>query len=424
MGDNAVTWANKKTLLLTSTAIALSVVAGAAHAGSFAIREQSGYYQGMSFAGYGTTSDSISSMFWNPASMISAQQGLTVESHNTALIPYSEINGTLSGGFLGTSSIGSGDIASDAWVPAAYAAYRLNDKLIFGVGINSPFGLSTKPEQNWAAQFYSRSSSVFSLNVNPNIAYQINDMISIAAGVQIQYLDVSLKSADATSAAFARSNQISGDDIGFGVTAGITVKPFEGTEFGLGYRSGVAHELEGNLYASGVTSAISLGVITPDMINFSAKQKITDKFRVLGTVEWTNWSRLKAPRAISDTSGATLTTLNFNYDDGWFFSLGGEYDFNDKLTLRAGLAYEISPIDEEIRSTRLPDNNRWWLSAGASYAFNDHLAFDLGYTHIISEATSINIDSSHQDFNAAFGTYTADVDSHVDILSAALRYTF
>ncbi len=419
-----MSWANKKTALVASTAIVLSMVAGAAHAGGFAIREQSAYYQGMSFAGYGTTSDSISSMYWNPASLISVQQGLTVESHNSGLLPYSEIDGTRTGGFFGSSTVGSGDIAGDAWIPATYAAYRLNDKLIFGLGVNAPFGLSTKPEQDWAGQFYSRSSSVFSLNVNPTIAYQINDMVSVAAGVQIQYLDVSLKSADATSSGFARSNQISGDGVGFGVTAGVTVKPFEGTELGLGYRSGVSHDLKGDLFVGGATSAISLGVITPDMVNFSAKQKITDKIRVLGTIEWTNWSRLKAPRAVSETSGSTLTTLNFNYNDGWFFALGSEYDFNDKLTLRAGFAYEVSPIDEEIRSTRLPDNNRWWMSAGASYAFNDHLAFDLGYTHIIPESTEINIDSSHQDYNAAFGTYTADVDSHVDIFAASLRYKF
>ena len=422
--------ANKKAVLFASTAVVLSMVAGVAHAGGFALREQSSYFQGMSFAGYGTSGDTISSMFWNPASMIGAQQGFTIEAHNSLIVPYSDIDGTFSGnGFpppftIPGSSVGSGDIASDAWIPATYATYRLNDQWVFGVGINAPFGLTTKPEENWAGQLYSRSSKVFSLNVNPNVAYQINDMISIAAGVQVQYLDVSLKSADATSAGFARSNEISGDDVGFGVTAGVTVRPWEGTEVGIGYRSGVSHTLEGDLYASGVTSAVKLGIITPDMVNISAKQKITDKIRLLGTVEWTNWSRLKSPRAVSETSGATLTTLHFNYDDGWFFSLGGEYDFNEKLTFRAGLAYEISPIDEEIRSTRLPDNNRWWLSAGASYDFNEHLSFDLGYSHIIPESTKINIDTSHQDYNALFGTYSGDVDSHVDIISASLRYKF
>jgi len=417
-------WANKNTFLFTSTALALAVTASAAHAGAFAIREQSAYFQGTSFAGYGTSGATISAMYWNPASLIGAQKGWTIETHGSLIVPYAELDGTLSGGAVGTSSIGSGDIASDAFVPATYISYRPDEKWVFGVGINSPFGLTTKPEQNWAAQFYSRSSKVFSVNVNPNVAYQINDMFAVAVGFQVQYLDVSLKSADATSPGFARSNEISGSGFGVGVTAGVTVKPFEGTEIGIGYRSGIGHQLKGDLYASGVTNRIKLGVVMPDMVNVSAKQTVTDKIRLLGTVEWTNWSRLKSPVATSAVSGAALTTLHFNYDDGWFFSVGGEYDFNEKLTLRAGVGYEISPIDEEIRSTRLPDNNRWWLSAGASYNFNKHMSFDLGYTHIIPESTSINIDSNHQDFNASFGTYVADVDSNVNILSASLRYKF
>ncbi|WP_420333010.1 OmpP1/FadL family transporter [Roseibium sp.] len=418
-------WANKNTILFASTAIAFSIAATAAHAGAFAIREQSAYFQGTSFAGYGTSGETISAMYWNPAALIGAQMGWTVETHGSVIIPNSEINGTLSGGLLGTSSVGSGDIGLDAVVPATYISYRPDEKWVFGIGINSPFGLTTKPEQNWAAQFYSRSSRVFSINVNPSVAYQVNEMIALAVGVQVQYLDVSLKSADATSGAgFPRSNEIYGDGFGVGVTAGVTIKPVEGTEIGIGYRSGVGHSLNGQLFASGTRAEIDLGVVMPDMVNISAKQKITDKMRLLGTVEWTNWSRLKSPVATSTVTGSALTTLHFNYDDGWFFSVGGEYDFNEKLTFRAGVGYELSPIDEDIRSTRLPDNNRWWLSAGASYNFNKHMSFDVGYTHILTEDTNINIDPSHQDYNSTFGTYVADVDSNVNILSASLRYKF
>ncbi|WP_434051131.1 MAG: OmpP1/FadL family transporter [Roseibium sp.] len=418
-------WANKNTILFASTAIAFSIAATGAQAGAFAIREQSAYFQGTSFAGYGTSGETISAMYWNPAALIGAQMGWTVETHGSVIIPNSEINGTLSGGFLGSSSIGSGDIGLDAVVPATYISYRPDEKWVFGVGINSPFGLTTKPEQNWAGQFYSRSSRVFSINVNPSVAYQVNDMIALAVGVQIQYLDVSLKSADATSGAgFPRSNEIYGDGFGVGVTAGVTIKPVDGTEIGIGYRSGVGHSLNGQLFAGGRRAEIDLGVVMPDMVNISAKQKLTDKMRLLGTVEWTNWSRLKSPVATSTITGAALTTLHFNYDDGWFFSVGGEYDFNEKLTFRAGVGYELSPIDEEIRSTRLPDNNRWWLSAGASYNFNKHMSFDIGYTHILTEDTKINIDPSHQDYNPVFGTYAGDVDSNVNILSASLRYKF
>ncbi|MES0882608.1 OmpP1/FadL family transporter [Roseibium sp. SCP14] len=440
-------WAKNKALLITTSAIALSMVAGAAHAGGFALREQSAYYQGTSFAGNGTTGDSISSMFWNPATLTGAGHGLTVESHSAFIVPQSDIDGTftpqglvntLTGGF-GGSSAPSGDIASDAWIPSTYMSYGLNDDWYFGFAINTPFGLSTKPEQSWAGQYYSRSSEVFSVNANPTVAYKFNDMFSAALGLQVEYLQVRLKSAYPFAASVTSTvptSEVKGGSVGFGATAGVTIKPIEGTEIGVGFRSAVFHELEGhfinpNAPAVGVTSSragIKANIITPEMVTLSAKQRITDKIRLLGTVEWTNWSRLGTVK-LKGTDGTTtnptgLPDLHFNYEDGWFFSVGGEYDWNEQVTLRAGVGYELSPIDEDIRSTRLPDNDRLWLSAGMSWKPSEKLAFDLGYSHLIPADTKINIGPGHQDYNANIGTYTASVDSQVNIFSASLRYKF
>ena len=440
-------WANNKTILFTTTAIALSLVANAAHAGGFALREQSAYYQGMSFAGNGTTSDSISSMFWNPATLTAAGHGLISESHSAFIVPQSDINGTftpsgtvstLTGG--ASSTVGSGDIAADAWIPATYLGYGLNENWYFGLAINTPFGLSTKPEYTWAGQYYSRSSEVFSVNANPVVAYKVNEMFSVALGLQAQYLQVRLKSAyplAASPTAFAPSTEVKGGSLGFGATAGLTVKPFEGTEIGVGFRSAVFHELDGHFInpdsvpavnVSASRTGIKTNVIMPEMVTLSAKQRVTDKIRVLGTVEWTNWSRLGTAK-LTATDGTTtnptgLPDLHFNYEDGWFFALGGEYDWNEQVTLRAGVGYELSPIDDEIRSTRLPDNDRLWLSAGASWKPTEHLAFDVGYSHLIPADTEINIVPGHQDYNANIGSYTGEVDSQVSIFSASLRYKF
>ncbi|MEP3277340.1 MAG: OmpP1/FadL family transporter [Stappiaceae bacterium] len=419
--------------LLISTALAFVLVAENAFAGAFALREQSAYYQGLSFAGNATSGPSISSMFWNPASITGAGEGFTFEAHNSFIVPYSDIDGTYSGngGGLAPSTIGSGDIASDAWIPATYMAYGLTEDIVLGLGINAPYGLATKPQFDWAGQYYSRSSEVFSINVNPTIAYKINEMISVGVGVQAQYLQVRLKTADPFSAG-AVTNEVKGDDIAFGVTAGVTATPFAGTEVGLGFRSAVWHQLEGDLVLPrGIPTVLAAGtygidanIATPEMITLSAKQRITDDIRVLGSVEWTNWSRLGEINVDSTANGATLTDLKFNYNDGWFFALGGEYDWNEDLTLRAGFAYEVSPIDTDIRSTRLPDNNRFWLSAGLSYSPMENLSLDLGYSHIIPEETDIEIVPGHQDYDARFGTYVGNVSSHVDILSASLRYSF
>jgi long-chain fatty acid transport protein len=60
----------------------MALVAGVAtaEAGGFAVREQSAYGQGSSFAGMAAPGDSISSMFWNPAAVTIAT-GTTVEGY-------------------------------------------------------------------------------------------------------------------------------------------------------------------------------------------------------------------------------------------------------------------------------------------------------------------------------------------------------
>ncbi len=65
-------------LLLAATATA--------HAGGFAIREQSAYGQGSSFAGI-AAGGALSSMFWNPAT-ITQFNGKTSEWNLTGIMPH------------------------------------------------------------------------------------------------------------------------------------------------------------------------------------------------------------------------------------------------------------------------------------------------------------------------------------------------
>ena len=44
-------------------------------------------------------------------------------------------------------------------------------------------------------------------------------------------------------------------------------------------------------------------------------------------------------------AGETVANFDFRWRDGWLFALGGEYDWSPDLTLRTGVAYEVSPVD-------------------------------------------------------------------------------
>ena len=131
-------------------------------------------------------------------------------------------------------------------VPAGYAAYRLNDRIVLGVGINVPFGLATEYDGDSILNQtgVAGKSEVFSLNVNPAVSVEVTDWLALAVGAQIQYFDARLTGQALGPLGVSR---LEGDDVGFGFTAGIKVIPLPGTEIGLGYRSFIDHELDGTL---------------------------------------------------------------------------------------------------------------------------------------------------------------------------------
>jgi long-chain fatty acid transport protein len=405
-------------LTLAAVSLAALVAAqGGAQAGGFAVREQSATAQGLSFAGAASGSGYLSSMFWNPA-VITMMPGWQTDASLSLIVPRVDINPLPS---VPTFALGgSGDIGQDALVAASYNSYQINDMLWVGLSATSPYGLVTDPRENWSGQVYSRSSRVFSVNVNPVLGVKLNDWFSVAVGPSLQYFDIKLKRA-AGVAPGAPSVILDGDDIGFGFTAGVTITPFAGTTIGLGYRSRIEHGLEGTVAIPGPTGIIpiSADLSTPDQLTIGLSHAFTPALTVHAGFEWTNWSILETP-LVTGPGGVVVTDLPLNYDDGYFYSLGFDYKLNDQLTLRAGLAYEESPIDTNIRSTRLPDNDRIWASVGASYQWNSKLSFDLAYTHIFTKETDIRIVPGHQDFEGL--PFLADVDSNVDIVSVGLRY--
>jgi long-chain fatty acid transport protein len=407
---------------LCVSAIAMAVTAAPALSGGFDVREQSALFQGMSFAGAAAGGTALSSMFWNPAAAGYVSDGITIDSSYSLIIPRAEVTAErLNGGALPPGLDTSVDFGRDALVPASYAAYRYSDDLVFAVSMNSQFGLTTKPDSfAWAGDILGRTSKVFSINAVPTVAYKIAPGIQIGAGLQVQYLEIkAFKTAFPAPGAAGTSN-LTGDDIGVGYTLGVNLTPAPGTSIGLGFRSSIRHDLEGDFKVPGAVAPITADLELPEKLTLGIRQDLAPGIRAHATVEWTNWSRL----GVIPIAGAAPIALDFQWDDGWYFALGGEYDYSDKLTLRTGFGYEISPIqDPSQRLVQLPDNDRYWLSAGASYELGDFMGLlkdanvDFAYTHIFVEEG----DFSRRPANGAPATFTGSTDSAVDIISIGIR---
>ena len=426
-----------------SLAALICAVAGlgtAAQAAGFAVREQSTYFQGMSFAG-SAAGEELSSMFWNSAAAAAAP-GINSETHVALVVPHTEVTSTgtsvLDGG-LGLNTE-SGQIGDPTAVPASYFNYQVNDKLFFGLAINSPFGFATKPEnQDFAGTPIANSSKIFSVDFNPTVAYKISPELTIGVGAQILYADLTLNSSNsqaltgAVTGIRSSGRRTEADDVGIGATAGVLWTPAPGTTLGLGYRSQISLEGKGTCSGLGLSNLatassggnplgclrganVTADLTLPDLVTASFRQRLTDKFTLLGTIEWTNWSVVGAEAEFKNNAGQVVDVFPLNYEDSWFFSLGGEYKWSGDTTFRAGVAFETSPITTETRNVSLPDNDRIWLSAGVTQRLTDRITIDLAYSHLFMKDAAIRTDSS-------FGTLiVAEATGDIDIVAASLKY--
>lgn len=415
---------------------ALLTMTIAAHAGGFAVREQSAHAQGASYAGV-AAGGSLSSMFWNPATLTQVP-GIQTEAVAAGVLPYSAhtvTNGTFAA--LG----GAGDSGDDALVPSGYASWQINPSLWLGLSFNAPFGLTVSFPDAWAGRNYAGDTTLKTYNFTPSVAWRINDWISVGAGVQIQYAKADLATGLPVNGfgappGLGQQLDVSGNGWGYGFTAGVTLTPTPTTIIGLGYRSAINQEIDGSLslppgplfsapFSSPGSASTELDL--PDILTLGLRQRLGPQWTLLATVEWSNWSRLGTSNVLQAngmpaTVAGKAVTLPFQYSDGWFYSLGAEYQWDERLTLRAGVGFEKSPITDMVRTPRLPDNDRYWLSAGLTYNVTKSLSLDFAYSHLFVKDTPIDISAASGNpwFNGV--TYVGSVDAQVDIISVGLKY--
>ena len=330
-----------------------------------------------------------------------------------------------------------------ALVSSSYASYRMSKDLVVGLSVNAPFGLGSEPDNYaWSGRLHGETSKLFTLNVAPTVAYQIIPGLIIGAGLQMEYAKLTFKFASGggltpTPGGFVgapSAGVIIKDKLALGYTLGAHWTPVKGTTLGLGFRSSLEHDFEGVSYnlATKAGSNVKATLETPETVTFSLRQDLTKDLRLLGTVEWANWSRFdKIPITCTSPSGAGNGTgfncatgnrfalLEADWHNGWFYSAGLEWDTQTPgLTLRGGVAIEKSPVQNASeRLPQVPDSDRIWLSGGLSYRLFANTMLDMAYTHIIVEDAEIN---RGQLLNNAV-RLVANRRADVDIVSVGFR---
>ena len=117
--------------------------------------------------------------------------------------------------------------------------------------------------------------------------------------------------------------------------------------------------------------------------------RATDKTNLFGDVTWTRHSRFNKAELVFENTKKVVngqsdrTVITPNWRNTYKVAFGGSYQVTEPLQLRAGIAFDKSPVKSaEDRMNSLPDGNRIWFSVGAKYQLGKNHVIDAAYSHI------------------------------------------
>ncbi len=404
-------------------ALSLGMLSSYACAAGFQLLEQNVSGLGNGYAGSAAVAENASTIFFNPAGMTQLKER-EFSAGVAAIGPSFKFsdNGSSTGAFTGAGN--GGDAGSWAAVPNAYLSWALNKDLYVGVGLSAPFGLKTEYSSPWIGSAQSNSFSVETLNLNPSIAYRVNDAVSIGGGVSYQHIDAKYKRLAATGAVgpfpvgvtstSTVTAKLSGDAWGWNVGALFALSP--ATKVGVSYRSTVTQDMTGDIAVTGPnatfngsqSSGAKASLKLPDTAILSATHQLDNKWQLLGDISWTGWSSIPKLDLVRN-SGAIAQTLDTDFRDVWRVAVGGNYQYRPDMKLKFGLAFDQTPVKgAATRMVSLPDSDRTQLSAGAQWALAGGSTLDLGLAYLMFADASIHNDQTLKARGLVSGNYTGN----------------
>ena len=115
-------------------------------------------------------------------------------------------------------------------------------------------------------------------------------------------------------------------------------------------------------------------------------------------------------------------STDFKWNDSFLYSIGANYQTDDKWLIRSGLAYEKDATKDSTREVRIPSSNRIWASLGLNYKFSDGVQFDAAYVHQFFKNAKVNIGDTNNTNSG--GSLSARYKTKVDVFSFAVRLMF
>jgi len=366
--------------------IALATNAGSVRAGGLYLQEFATPSMGVASAGAEAVCRDASTSWHNPA-------GMTRLESNEFMLAGGLVKSNIE--FDPDSPGGDGGNAGGyAPLGAAFYTRSLSEDWKLGASLIAISGALLDYDDDWVGRYECQETSILTVTLTPSIAYRINDQWSIGGGVNLLYGELELDAAIPRSALPDGQASLDGDDVDVGFSLSALFEPSERTRIGVVYWSKLEPSFSGDLSIEpiGLSIGTDLEMTFPQFIRVGIYHELDDKWALLGTIAWEDWSELDN-MFLSTTTGTTAD-IPRNWDDTWHFAAGVRYRIDDQWLVQGGIAHDTSPVSSSDRTADMPVDKQFRLSLGVEQKRSDKVTLgfifqyaDLGDSKIKSYYT-------------------------------------
>jgi long-chain fatty acid transport protein len=350
--------------------------------------------------------DNPSAVFYNPAA-INRLEGTNISSGGTMIFPATSFKSKATGKET--------DMEHHIYLlPNFYITHKLNDKFSVGVGLFSPFGLSTDWPKNWEGRYLSTFASLRTLYLNPVISWQINPQLSTAVGVSLVKSDIEQKKAQSfwpLPVPDGRTKlEADGTSVGFNLALLYQCPPY--FDLGISYRSKVSIHYKGDVenkapkYLSKVLPKgdVSVDIDLPPIVAAGIATSIVKNLTLEADLFWVGWSTYDELKAdfedpVPKPFEPFVAPIVRDYHDVITYAFGLKYQIHPSWVIRCGYVIDRTPVPEKTVDPILPDANRDEYSIGVGYEGKKYKLV-LSYYGVF--ARDRNVDKNLNGFNGKY----------------------
>jgi long-chain fatty acid transport protein len=369
-------------------------------------------------------SEGLASNYHNPA-LITGFEGTQIEVGTTLIFPLRKFKSAETGETERTKS--------QVFYPSTlFVTHQLNNRFTAGIGIVSPFGLGTDWGKEWEGRYLATNSEMQTFNINPNIAWKVNDKLAVAGGLDLVLLDATLENNICFLPLADGEQKFEGDGEGYGYNLGFVYCPSDDWSFGASYRNAIKVDVDGDatfkLPDESLTGIFpntggSTEIELPAQAFFGLCYKGIDKLTAELGARWEDWSCYKELAFEFEQpvgpEGKKTGVKEKNWKDTWSYSIGAKYDLDDTFAILGGYRFDGNPVPDDTFEPAIPTSDKHCISFGVTKRFGNLVAGLTYYYEKYESRKKDNIVGVKED-----GTANGEYNTEAHIVGASVSYEF